>query len=118
MKLTNIILATIAAVGITTPAFANSISEHNRLLSAVNSTGISTKINPIECDAEPGVFGWYSAYNRELVICQENKIKGSSEQVEWTAEDFDTSDMKHIMSLKIVGIIHPMVSSIYKDPIN
>ena len=46
-------------------------------------------INPDRCDTEKA-YGWYWAAANELVVCQENKIKGSNAQVEWTEEDYDT----------------------------
>ena len=114
-----IALATIAAITTTMPALANNINQHNQLLTAVNSTGITTRINPAECDVEPGAFGWYSARNAELVICQENKIKGSSRQVEWTAEDFDTvrHEAHHVAQDCRDNSLNGRLNSVYKDPV-
>ena len=70
-------------------ATANVIDDHNRLLNAVKATGVVVKINPARCDTETSL-GWYWAAKNELVVCQENKIEGSSSQVRWTAEDLDT----------------------------
>ena len=77
---------------LTTPieAVAGTFNDHVRLAQAVTATGVAFRINPAECDAQPGVYGWYSPSKEELVVCQENKIKGSTKEVKWTAEDLDT----------------------------
>lgn len=100
------------------PAKADVIDDHNRLLSAVGSTGVVVKINPAECD-DDRYLGWYSAYRNELVICQENKIKGSSQQVRWTAEDLDTvrHESHHLTQDCRDNSLNGRLHAVYTDPI-
>jgi hypothetical protein len=55
------------------PAKANTMDDHVRLLGAVQSTGVMVKINPDECDEENNAYGWFGTYQsgqQELVVCQ------------------------------------------------
>lgn len=65
---------------------------HEYLVDAIRSTGIDFKINPRECDSneKENIYGWYWAAQNELVVCQENRRRGSTRQVNWTEEDYDT----------------------------
>ena len=66
---------------------------HNKLISAVRSTGIQFIINGPMCDEPDAPMGYYWAYKNEFVVCQENRIKGQGihqKEVRWTAEDLDT----------------------------
>ena len=107
------ILTFLAPAGI-----AGTIDDHNQLLRAVDSTGVTVKINPKRCDEQP-VFGWYWASQSELVICQENKVKGSSRQVEWTAEDLDTvrHEAHHLAQDCRDGKLQGDLDSVYQKPI-
>ena len=67
----------------------SNFNEHVALWEAAQKTGVRTLINPDRCDTEDA-FGWYWAAANELVVCQENKIEGSNQQVDWTEEDYDT----------------------------
>ena len=92
-------MKTITAIGLTflavlSPAKAmargqSNFQDHIRLAQAAEATGVRVKINPDRCDTEKA-YGWYWAVANELVICQENKIKGSNKEVRWTEEDLDT----------------------------
>ena len=71
-------------------ALARSNHDHHvQLVRAALSTGVVFKINPPMCDRERAM-GWYWAAKNELVVCQQNKIKGLSVEVSWTEEDYDT----------------------------
>ena len=91
MKFQALALATLTAVvGLAPAAEARSnFDDHLALWKAAQATGVRTLINPDRCDTEKA-YGWYWAAANELVVCQENKIKGSNAQVEWTEEDYDT----------------------------
>ena len=84
----------LAALAVLSPAKAmargqSNFDHHVALWEAAQKTGVRTLINPDRCD-EGDAFGWYWAAANELVVCQEGKIRGSNEQVEWTEEDYDT----------------------------
>ncbi len=101
------------------PAEANVVDEHNRLLRAIGATGVVVKINPASCDADEDNYGWYWAAKNELVVCQENKIYGSSRQVPWTAEDFDTirHEAHHVVQDCRDNSLNGQLHAVYKEPI-
>ena len=85
-------LATLTAVvGLapTAEARQSNFQDHVRLAQAAEATGVRFAINVDRCDTEDA-YGWYWAAANELVVCQENKIKGSNKEVRWTEEDLDT----------------------------
>ena len=66
---------------------------HNKLISAVRSTGIQFIINGTMCDEPDAPMGYYWAHKNEFVVCQQNRVRGEGlhqQQVRWTAEDLDT----------------------------
>jgi hypothetical protein len=84
----------LAALAILSPAKAmargqSNFQDHVRLAQAAEATGVRVAINVDRCDTEDA-YGWYWAAANELVVCQENKIKGSNKEVRWTEEDLDT----------------------------
>ena len=99
----------------------NNVDHHNTLLEMVEATGVEVKINPSSCDTMDAM-GWYATYKngyQEMVICQENKVKGSSRQVAWTAEDFDTirHEAHHLTQDCMDGRQNGLLGSVYKRPI-
>ena len=62
---------------------------HIELARAAVATGVEFRINPPMCDRE-NALGWYWAAENELVVCQEDKMIGSSLEVDWTEGDYDT----------------------------
>ena len=101
-----------------TPALAGSFEDHVKLAHTVEATGIEFKINPPECDIA-GAFGWYWAQGNELVVCQENKIKGSTQQVDWTEEDLDTlrHEAHHLVQDCRDGRTQGTLAAVYDEPI-
>lgn len=99
-------------------AKADTISDHETLWEAVESTGTVVKINPKNCDTEDG-FGWYGPRNFELVICQENRVRGSRNHVPWTDEDLDTlrHEAHHLVQDCMDNRLNGNLHSVYKDPI-
>ena len=71
-----------------TPVTANH-QHHVALAQAAVATGVEFRINPPMCDREQAL-GWYWAFENELVVCQKNKMIGSSAEVDWVDEDYDT----------------------------
>jgi hypothetical protein len=89
---------------------------HIRLAHAIVSTGVTLKINPIECYNTPA-YGWYSPANREMVVCQET-AKGTHE-VNWTAEDLDTlrHEAQHLVQDCMNGELDGILGAVYQEPI-
>ena len=121
-KTSAIIASTLAIMaGSVTPASANTFDDHNHLLDMVKAAGVEVKINPSSCDTMRAM-GWFATYKngyQELVICQENKVKGSSRQVRWTAEDLDTvrHEAHHLTQDCMDGRLDGSLGSVYKRPI-
>ena len=122
-------MKTITALGLATlavlsPAKAmargqSNFNDHLRLWEAAQKTGVRTLINPDRCDTKEA-YGWYWAAANELVVCQENKIKGSNQQVEWTEEDYDT--LRHeahhlVQDCMARGMRDGHLGSVYERPI-
>lgn len=98
---------------------SSDFKNHIRLAQEVVKTGIDLKVNPLSCD-ERDAFGWYFPGNNELVICQENRIKGSTKEVAWTEEDLDTlrHEVHHMVQDCSVG--HKRdggLDSIFAEPV-
>lgn len=106
-------------------ANASDVNPYLDMVQTVERVGIEFKLNPPKCDtiAEesgmPHIFGWYYVGNRELVICQQNRIKGSTKPVEWTAEDFDTlrHETHHLIQDCVDGVIDGSMTSVYHQPL-
>lgn len=91
-------LSTIAAALVVTTVSAveaaprtGTFEDHQRLWSAIRSTGTVVALNNAECFKPDGPAGYYAYDNRgnsEFVVCQDNAV--SSAEVEWTANDLDT----------------------------
>ena len=109
----------VTSLTVSTPAFAQSnIDHHIRLVEAVKQTGVRFYINPPACDEKP-VYGWYSAANNELVVCQENRIRYSSRPIDWTEEDLDTlrHEAHHVVQDCMDGTMQGDLGVVYKDPL-
>jgi len=89
---------------------------HIRLAHAIVSTGVTLKINPVECYNTPA-YGWYSPANREMVVCQET-AKGTYE-VNWTEEDLDTlrHEAQHLVQDCMNGKLDGVLGAVYQEPI-
>ena len=115
-------LATLTAVvGLapTAEARQSNFQDHVRLAQAAEATGVRVAINVDRCDTEDS-YGWYWAAANELVVCQENKIKGSNKEVRWTEEDLDT--LRHeahhlVQDCMARGNRDGILGSVYTKPI-
>jgi len=96
----------------------SNFDHHQQLWNAAAATGVRMAINPDRCDTEQA-FGWYWAAANELVVCQENKIKGSNKEVRWTEEDLDTlrHEVHHLVQDCRDGIRQGSLDQIYTKPI-
>ena len=93
-------------------------AEHTQLGNAVKSTGVVLKFNPMECNQKDAM-GWYWSYGNEMVICQENRSRYSTAEVQWTEEDLDTlrHEAQHLVQDCMDGKQNGNLGSVYKDPI-
>ena len=93
---------------------------HVNLAQAVRATGITLKINPAECNKK-NAMGWYWAARREMVVCQENRLRnfGADQEVNWTAEDLDTlrHEAQHLIQDCMDGDLQGSLGAVYQDPI-
>ena len=116
--------AILTGLSLSSPAPASGnpvINNHIQLVNAVKSTGTTYLVNPNECDDTIG-YGWYvakSAVYRELVICQENKVEGSTAMVEWTREDLDTlrHEAHHLVQDCMDNSLNSKLNNVYKTPV-
>ena len=116
-----LIAAALAATTAVVPieAQASTLEDHARLAAAIESTGITLKINPKECGTKEGkVYGWYWAAYSEMVVCQENGTPGGP-VVKWTEEDLDTlrHEAQHLIQDCMDGKMDGRLQSVYKYPI-
>ena len=115
-------LATLAAattVVSSLPAQARSNNEHHKVLAqTIVELGVNLKVNVAKCD-ERNAWGWYWSYGNEMVICQENRIPGSTKMVGWTEEDYDTlrHEAHHLVQDCMDRRQNGQLASVYKDPI-
>ena len=115
----------LAALAVLSPAKAmargqSNFQDHLALWKTAQQTGVRTLINPDRCDTRDA-YGWYWAAANELVVCQENKIKGSNKEVRWTEEDFDT--LRHeahhlVQDCMSRGRRDGVLGSVYTRPID
>ena len=93
-------------------------AEHTQLGNAVKSTGVVLKFNPMECNQKDAM-GWYWSYGNEMVICQENRSRYSTAEVQWTEEDLDTlrHESQHMIQDCMDGARNGRLGAVYKDPI-
>ena len=92
-KLATTVLAGITAFGFAATAVAanpvtGSFESHEQLWSSIQSVGVRTYLNPVQC-GERDVDGFYMSTGPVLVICQDNGVPGGP-QVDWTDNDLDT----------------------------
>ena len=109
----------LAAMGMASPAWAQSShSAHVALSKAVQRAGIDVYVNHKVCD-ETDSYGMYIPKHSAVVICQENRIKGSRQVVAWTEEDYDTlrHEVHHVVQDCMDSTYNGILGSVYKEPI-
>ena len=116
-------LTTIATLAATTiagsPAMARSShSAHVALSEAVNRAGIDVYVNHQICD-ETDSYGMYIPKHGAIVVCQENRVRGSRAQVTWTEEDYDTlrHEVHHVVQDCMDSTYNGVLGAVYKNPI-
>jgi hypothetical protein len=109
----------LAALGMASPAMARSShSAHVALSKAVQRAGIGVYVNHKICD-EDNSLGMYIPKHSAVVICQENRIKGSRQVVAWTEEDYDTlrHEVHHVVQDCMDSSYNGVLGSVYKQPV-
>ena len=123
-------LTTLAALAsFTAPVFAASnINHHQQLWTAVESVGVSIRVNQSkDCDPKQNgigkqVYGWYSGMMRTLVVCQEEAIKTGKYnrgQLTWSEEDLDTlrHEAHHLVQDCMDSSLNAELSNVYTEPV-
>ena len=112
-------LATLAAVVTANPVMARSShSAHVALAEAVERAGVDVYVNHKICD-DSDSYGMYIPAHNAIVVCQENRVKGSRNVVAWTEEDYDTlrHEVHHVVQDCMDDSYNGILSAVYKDPI-
>jgi len=100
------------------PAQASTMSAHGRLIDEIHRVGVSIYVNPPDCKGA-SFSGYYRSAASRIVICQDNGIAGSFEQVRWTADDLDTLRHEaHHVAQDCMGLIrgNNELGTIYTKP--
>ena len=117
-------ITTLLAMGST--AFAGSRynldSKHIQLMEAVQSTGITVKINPSSCyvDANKKLYGWYWAAHKEFVVCQDQSSEADANTlIYFTDEDLDTirHEAQHLIQDCMDEELNGSLHSVYREPL-
>ncbi len=110
-------ITALSAIATPTAQAKNVDDGHMELARAIIATGVTLKVNPIECN-DKDAMGWYWARKNELVVCQEN-AKGGHAETYWTAEDLDTlrHEAQHLIQDCVDGSRQGSLGSVYQDPI-
>ena len=113
--------AVMAATSLTAPAQAASdFDAHVALYRAVENAGVAIYVNPTEvCDEDDAPMGLYAGAHSVMVVCQDNRIKGSDKEVTWTENDYDTlrHEAHHLAQDCINGARDGEIAAVYKRPI-
>ena len=122
--LATVALATVGIAALPFEAVARTRSNHSHhyeLAETLVNTGIRLRINPNACDERENTYGWYRPSTSEVVICQENKIVGSTKEVQWTEEDYDTlrHEAHHVVQdCMRAGRRDGRLGAVYESPLN
>ena len=106
-------------VSMSSPALAQSShSAHVTLSKEIQKVGIDVYVNHKICDSTTS-FGMYVPNHSSVVICQQNRVKGSRDTVEWTEEDYDTlrHEVHHVVQDCVDKSMDGILASVYKKPL-
>ena len=112
------IAAAVATAFSIAPAQASTIAAHERLVTAVQRTGVTILLNTKECIGA-SFAGYYRSSAGRIVICQDNGIDGSNQQARWSENDLDTlrHEVAHVAQDCIAnGIGDNSLGTIYVKP--
>ena len=91
-------------------------SNHDELKKVLNDVGVEVFLNDTDlCDGSQS--GMYSPEYNAIVICQDDRIETSDQEVEWTENDYDTlrHESHHVVQDCIEGIDNEKMSLFFSD---
>ena len=93
-------------------------SSHDELRKALNDVGVKVILNETDlCDGSKS--GMYSPDYNAIIICQDDRIETSDQEVEWTENDYDTlrHESQHIVQDCMEGIDNNKMSLFFSNEI-
>ena len=93
-------------------------SNHDELKRALNDVGVEFYLNDTElCDGNKS--GMYTPEYNAIMICQDDRIETSDQEVEWTENDYDTlrHESQHVVQDCMEGIDNNKMSLFFSDEI-
>ena len=93
-------------------------SSHDELRKALNDVGVKVILNETDlCDGSKS--GMYSPDYNAIIICQDDRIETSDQEVEWTENDYDTlrHEAQHVVQDCMEGINNQKMSLFFDDRI-
>jgi len=93
-------------------------SSHDELKRALNDVGVKVFLNETKlCNGSKS--GMYSPDYDAIVICQDDRIETSDQEVEWTENDYDTlrHESQHVVQDCMEGIDNNKMSLFFSDEI-
>ena len=97
---------------------AETNSSHDELKRALNDVGVEVFLNDTDlCDGSKS--GMYSPEYNVIMICQDDRIETSDQEVEWTENDYDTlrHESQHVVQDCMEGIDNSKMSLFFSDEI-
>ena len=97
---------------------AETNSNHDELKRALNDVGVEVFLNDTKlCDG--GKSGMYSPDYNAIMICQDDRIETSDQEVEWTENDYDTlrHEAQHVVQDCMEGINNNKMSLFFSNEI-
>ena len=91
---------------------------HDELKRALNDVGVEVYLNETElCDGSKS--GMYSPDYDAIVICQDDRIETSDQEVDWTENDYDTlrHESQHVVQDCMEGIDNNKMSLFFSNEI-
>jgi len=93
-------------------------SSHDELRKSLNDVGVKVILNETDlCDGSKS--GMYSPDYNVIIICQDDRIETSDQEVEWTENDYDTlrHESQHIVQDCMEGIDNNKMSLFFSNEI-
>ena len=93
-------------------------SSHDELKRALNDVGVKVFLNETKlCNGSKS--GMYSPDYNVIIICQDDRIETSDQEVEWTENDYDTlrHEAQHVVQDCMEGINNNKMSLFFSNEI-
>ena len=91
---------------------------HDELKRTLNGVGVQVFLNDTElCNGKES--GMYSPEYNAIIICQDDRIETSDQEVEWTENDYDTlrHEAHHVIQDCMEGIDNQKMSLFFNDKV-